>query len=69
MTWIALSGQGRGAVHAGERQSADVERSWSRRHMNGQDAGYPYWRHDAPDAAFLETGPSTAAGDHASPMM
>jgi hypothetical protein len=28
------------------RHSADVERSWFRRHMNGEDVEYLYWRHD-----------------------
>ena len=37
--------------------------------MNSEDAGYLYWRHDAPEAAFEETGPSTAADDYASLMM
>lgn len=37
--------------------------------MNGEDAGYLYWRHDALEAAFEETGPSTAADDYASLMM
>ena len=37
--------------------------------MNGEDAGYLRWRHDAPEAAFQETGPSTAADDYASLML
>ena len=45
------------------------ERSWFRRHMNGEDVEYLYWRHDAPEAAFEEAGPSTAADDYASLMM
>jgi hypothetical protein len=39
-----------------------------RRHMNGEDVEYLYGRHDAPEAAFEETGPSTAADDYASLM-
>ena len=46
-----------------------MERSWFRRHMNGEDAGYLYWRHGAPQAAFQETDPSTAADDCASLTM
>ena len=37
--------------------------------MNSEDAGYLHWRHDAPEAAFQETGPSTAADDYASLML
>jgi hypothetical protein len=37
--------------------------------MNGEDVGYLYGRHGAPEAAFEETGPSTAADDDASLMM
>jgi hypothetical protein len=51
------------------RHSADVERSWFRRQMNGEDVGYLYWRHDAPEAAFEDADPSTAADDYASLMM
>jgi hypothetical protein len=51
------------------RHSADVGRSWFRRHMNGEDAGYLYCRHDAQEAAFEEAGPSTAADDYASLRM
>ena len=36
--------------------------------MNGEDVEYLYGRHDAPEAAFEETGPSTAADDYASLM-
>jgi hypothetical protein len=45
------------------------ERSWLRRHTNGEDVEYQYWRHDTLEAAFEETGASTAAGDYASLMM
>ena len=51
------------------RPSADVERSWFRRPTNGEDAEYLYGRHDAPEAAFEEANPSTAADDYASLMM
>jgi hypothetical protein len=50
------------------RHSADVERSWFRRHMNGEDVEYLYWRHDSPEAAFEDVDPSTAADDYASLM-
>jgi Protein of unknown function (DUF664) len=51
------------------RHRADVGRSWFRRPMNGADAAYLYWRHDAQEAAFEDAGPSTAADDYASLMM
>ena len=51
------------------RHSADVERSWFRRHMNGEDVEYLFWRQDAPEAAFNEVDPSAAADDYASLMM
>ena len=46
-----------------------MERSWFLRHTNGEDVGYLYGRHGAPEAAFEEAGPSTAADDYASLMM
>jgi Protein of unknown function (DUF664) len=50
------------------RHSADVERSWFRRHMNGEDVEHLYGRHDSPEAAFGDVDPSTAADDYASLM-
>jgi hypothetical protein len=48
------------------RHSADVERSWFRRHVHGEDVDYLYWRNDAPEAAFQELDPSSAEDDYAS---
>jgi hypothetical protein len=47
------------------RHSADVERSWFRRHVHGEDVDYLYWRYDAPEAAFAEADPTTAEDDYA----
>jgi hypothetical protein len=47
------------------RHNADVERSWFRRHANGEDVGYLYWREDTPDAAFDEADAAFAEADYA----
>ena len=51
------------------RHSADVERSWFRRHSHGEDVPYQYWREDRPDAAFDEADAATAEQDYAALTM
>jgi hypothetical protein len=47
------------------RHSADVERSWFRRHAHGEAVDYLYWRDDMPDAAFDEADAADAERDYA----
>jgi hypothetical protein len=47
------------------RHSADVERSWFRRHAHGEAVDYLYWRDDLPDAAFEEANAADAEQDYA----
>jgi len=47
------------------RHNADVERSWFRRHADGDAVDYLYWRQDNPDAAFDEAAPDSAEKDYA----
>ncbi len=47
------------------RHTADVERSWFRRHAHGEDVDYLYWREDMPDAAFEEADAALAEKDYA----
>jgi uncharacterized damage-inducible protein DinB len=47
------------------RHMADVERSWFRRRVAGEDIAALYWRDDSPDADFDEVADADPAADFA----